>query len=65
MSQVVSIRNKDRFKEEEVGLVTLPLQDVVKADPQYFRCRDTNKVKIKVKRFNFRLVRGFRLMVIS
>ena len=50
-SQVVSLRNKDRFKEEEVGLVTLPLEDVVKADPQYFRCRDTNKVML-----NFELV---------
>lgn len=40
----MSLRNKDRFKEEEVGLVTLPLEDVVKADPKYFRCRDTNKV---------------------
>lgn len=42
--QVVSLRNKDRFKEEEVGVVTVPLQDVVASDPQYFRCRSTGKV---------------------
>lgn len=42
--KVVSIRNKDRFKEEEIGLVTLPLEDVINSEPQYFRCRDTNKV---------------------
>lgn len=43
-SQVVSLRNKDRFTETEVGLVTVPLQDVVESEPQYFRCRDTGKV---------------------
>ncbi|CAN0310708.1 unnamed protein product, partial [Ectocarpus sp. 12 AP-2014] len=42
-SLVVSLRNKDRFKEEEVGVVTIPLQDVVESPPQYFRCRDTGK----------------------
>ena len=51
---MVSLRSKDRFKEEEVGLVTLPLEDVVRAEPQYFRCRDTNKVKV-----SFGLVRDF------
>lgn len=44
--QVVSLRNKDRFKEQEMGVVTLPLQDVVKSDPQYFRCSDTSKVML-------------------
>ena len=44
-SQVVSLRSKDRFQEQEVGLVTVPLQDVVESEPQYFRCRDTGKVR--------------------
>lgn len=43
--QVVSLRSKDRFQEQEVGLVTIPLQDVVESEPQYFRCRDTGKVR--------------------
>lgn len=41
---MVSLRDKDRFTEKEVGLVHVPLQDVVESEPQYFRCRDTAKV---------------------
>ncbi|CAM9253561.1 unnamed protein product, partial [Hapterophycus canaliculatus] len=52
---VVSLRSKDRFKEEEIGLVTIPLEDVVESRPQYFRCRDTAKTFTSLSGFKSHL----------
>ncbi|CAM9355311.1 unnamed protein product [Ectocarpus fasciculatus] len=62
---VVSLRNKDRFKEEEVGVVTIPLQDVVESPPQYFRCRDTGKTFTSMAGFKAHLKSRQRAGVIT
>ncbi|CAM9957971.1 unnamed protein product [Scytosiphon promiscuus] len=54
-SLVVSLRSKDRFKEEEIGLVTIPLLEVVESRPQYFRCRDTGKTFTSLSGFRAHL----------
>ncbi|CAN0478608.1 unnamed protein product, partial [Ectocarpus sp. 12 AP-2014] len=64
-SLVVSLRNKDRFKEEEVGVVTIPLQDVVESPPQYFRCRDTGKTFTSMAGFKAHLKSRQRAGVIT
>ncbi|CBJ32316.1 centrosomal protein 120 [Ectocarpus siliculosus] len=64
-SMVVSLRNKDRFKEEEVGVVTIPLQDVVESPPQYFRCRDTGKTFTSMAGFKAHLKARQRAGVIT